>query len=152
MYYFVFFFYLILSEHMFCCALFHSDSSIFSLFFFLMIRRPPRSTRTDTLFPYTTLFRSRAFVRDNEDLRWVARDELSALGIPAPIRRSEEHTSELQSLMRISYAVFCLKKKKTEKEKTKHKIKKIDIRKRRVSISKEHIRKISKYIQRRRGE
>src|SRR3546814_8086812 len=62
----------------------------------------------------------RAFVRDNEDLRWVARDELSALGIPAPIRtlleaqprhdRSEEHTSELQSLMRISYAVFCLTK------------------------------------------
>src|SRR3546814_8859983 len=70
-----------------------------------MIRRPPRSTRTDTLFPYTTLFRS-----------WPR-------GPPPPPRRSnstssrrtkrsEEHTSELQSLMRISYAVFCLKKKK----------------------------------------
>src|SRR3546814_4662536 len=90
-----------------------------------MIRRPPRSTRTDTLFPYTTLFRSS-----------VAADNLCSGTKPAPITetrtsydgckskdwaltnpkvigacRSEEHTSELQSLMRISYAVFCLKKK-----------------------------------------
>src|SRR3546814_1940315 len=87
-----------------------------------MIRRPPRSTRTDTLFPYTTLFRSspapavakscclwtkRIWPRSN----W-ARPPGSS---PMPTRiecRSEEHTSELQSLMRISYAVFCLKKKK----------------------------------------
>src|SRR3546814_3896758 len=91
-----------------------------------MIRRPPRSTRTDTLFPYTTLFRSnmrrqdrRSFRRQRlpdpergEDLpaRMIDRD---AAFIPARRRcRSEEHTSELQSLMRISYAVFCLKKKK----------------------------------------
>src|SRR3546814_10593178 len=85
-----------------------------------MIRRPPRSTRTDTLFPYTTLFRSqrrglalfllrqksgrsqRARGSDDRDRRY---HPLSA------VQRSEEHTSELQSLMRISYAVFCLKKK-----------------------------------------
>src|SRR3546814_9145134 len=111
--------------------------------FFLIIRRPPRSTRTDTLFPYTTLFRSAEAVRldhqgdEGVDLvqadavgqvaqgigaafagtqlqghqrevrcqRWVGAGELSADA------RSEEHTSELQSLMRISYAVFCLKKK-----------------------------------------
>src|SRR3546814_8737656 len=89
------------------------------VFFFLMIRRPPRSTRTDTLFPYTTLFRS--FVV------WplaVGAGALSALCVGAialrttgvyfimiTLARSEEHTSELQSLMRISYAVFCLKKK-----------------------------------------
>src|SRR3546814_9898159 len=79
---------------------------------FLMIRRPPRSTRTDTLFPYTTLFRS------------VLDPLLSAEGVPhgrVQVRgegehRSEEHTSELQSLMRISYAVFCLKKKKKRKQ------------------------------------
>src|SRR3546814_3232892 len=91
-----------------------------------MIRRPPRSTRTDTLFPYTTLFRSHAYGRrgvapvvlierhaggqdgeqqEKSDDQRVADDRQ-----PAP--RSEEHTSELQSLMRISYAVFCLKKKK----------------------------------------
>src|SRR3546814_8179982 len=104
-----------------------------------MIRRPPRSTRTDTLFPYTTLFRSdRHFVSQighGNGFRHVyfAGDEfdrlrLFALGLgitaTAPgitalgtlagfTTRSEEHTSELQSLMRISYAVFCLKKKKT---------------------------------------
>src|SRR3546814_14534073 len=85
--------------------------------FFLMIRRPPRSTRTDTLFPYTTLFRS---VRRHDDhvggLRPVGQSRKLDPGDPrrggARIR-SEEHTSELQSLMRISYAVFCLKKKKT---------------------------------------
>src|SRR3546814_2365790 len=111
-----------------------------------MIRRPPRSTRTDTLFPYTTLFRSgrdrtaqqpgpkeyRA-AGDGEDLATLGelakyfqqRRCLSVSwatgsgGMPrlrrddrAPARRSEEHTSELQSLMRNSYAVFCLKKKK----------------------------------------
>src|SRR3546814_3896069 len=94
-----------------------------------MIRRPPRSTRTDTLFPYTTLFRSAHAVA----LRVVS-GRLDGCGIDvdphgargaeqagtdrqhsaaAPHVRSEEHTSELQSLMRISYAVFCLKKKKT---------------------------------------
>src|SRR3546814_991068 len=86
----------------------------FCVFFFLMIRRPPRSTRTDTLFPYTTLFRS----------RWRGRWHWSAATCRASPRRpekkarvsprSEEHTSELQSLMRISYAVFCLKKKKNQ--------------------------------------
>src|SRR3546814_17711891 len=95
--------------------------------FFLMIRRPPRSTLTDTLFPYTTLFRSPigegADHGDEldlpidgpaDDLEVVERSgercrELSEGGRHA--RRSEEHTSELQSLMRISYAVICLKKK-----------------------------------------
>src|SRR3546814_2756234 len=125
-----------------------------------MIRRPPKSTRTDTLFPYTTIFpsldvdstdlflreieffeRSRSFTQefqllnnDADKLRWIVRafylnekgnDEIRIiepsrrLAIPesnttnAFALRSEEHTSELQSLMRISYAVFCLKKKKT---------------------------------------
>src|SRR3546814_12313219 len=102
------------------------------LFFFLMIRRPPRSTRTDTLFPYTTLFRSvrqrgghhspglqaKAEGRHRFALGRRARATGQRL-YPAGIRhRSEEHTSELQSLMRISYAVFCLKKKKN---KIKHK-------------------------------
>src|SRR3546814_3345278 len=104
-----------------------------------MIPRPPRSTRTDTLFPYTTLFRSQqigglvrgvtehdaliagAFVlvtalvdalRDVRRLRVEVVLELGGIVAHAS-RRSEEHTSELQSLMRISYAVFCLKKKKT---------------------------------------
>src|SRR3546814_8945688 len=80
-----------------------------SMFFFLMIRRPPRSTRTDTLFPYTTLFRSSTY-RLSRSFRLMRRDTV-LLCIPL---RSEEHTSELQSLMRISYAVFCLKKKKTK--------------------------------------
>src|SRR3546814_5246936 len=89
-----------------------------------MIRRPPRSTRTDTLFPYTTLFRS---ARHQQCQRGCASSFFThpptsptptltiaaALGGPRTEneRRSEEHTSELQSLMRISYAVFCLKKK-----------------------------------------
>src|SRR3546814_2066590 len=91
-----------------------------------MIRRPPRSTRTDTLFPYTTLFRSprrRQLVADTRGARGGragARHGIDGLsgargrtesGRSRAIR-SEEHTSELQSLMRISYAVFCLKKKK----------------------------------------
>src|SRR3546814_17759120 len=88
------------------------DALILVFLFFLMIRRPPRSTRTDTLFPYTTLFRSgRAGLqsrgrcaRDAHPRRWRRRVRVAS--------RSEEHTSELQSLMRISYAVFCLKKKK----------------------------------------
>src|SRR3546814_2372811 len=89
-----------------------------------MIRRPPRSTRTDTLFPYTTLFRSVSGRRDRPaDRRLSVRpDDASHRSIvPAPHARprsapprSEEHTSELQSLMRISYAVFCLKKKNTQ--------------------------------------
>src|SRR3546814_10573085 len=105
-----------------------------------MIRRPPRSTRTDTLFPYTTLFRSadhrrppdredrrrdrrhhqseerqRLRRREEEALLHLRRDRPEALdGGAGREDRSEEHTSELQSLMRISYAVFCLKKKKTK--------------------------------------
>src|SRR3546814_14774777 len=98
-----------------------------STFFFLMIRRPPRSTRTDTLFPYTTLFRSHEELpigvlgaiehqmleqmgKAGLAFRFVLRPDM----VPDRYRddRSEEHTSELQSLMRISYAVFCLKKKK----------------------------------------
>src|SRR3546814_4149692 len=82
-----------------------------------MIRRPPRSTRTDTLFPYTTLFRSSRQIE--HDFLAAAADRVDAdLAVDAldlatgDIGRSEEHTSELQSLMRISYAVFCLKKKK----------------------------------------
>src|SRR3546814_1088887 len=97
-----------------------------------MIRRPPRSTRTDTLFPYSTLFRSEVINNDPKVKAIfinifggitkgdeVANGIVTALGrvqIDAPIR-SEEHTSELQSLMRISYAVFCLKKKKTKRYK-----------------------------------
>src|SRR3546814_2543834 len=110
--------------------------------FFLMIRRPPRSTRTDTLFPYTTLFRSsRNFMCDthnrssspglkanygyrrhyerrfyNHQRRQVS--ELGQDGLAVAHDRSEEHTSELQSLMRISYAVFCLKKKTQQQHKT----------------------------------
>src|SRR3546814_8147966 len=98
-----------------------------------MIRRPPRSTRTDTLFPYTTLFRSRytAYPQrrfGHAGLRRKARcgvrggaagqrraGEFRGLLAARP-DRSEEHTSELQSLMRISYAVFCLKKKKIKNE------------------------------------
>src|SRR3546814_9389180 len=107
--------------------------------FFLMIRRPPRSTRTDTLFPYTTLFRSAHAARIARARR-IERDRTRSAGQRAARRvrqrhadrarrggdggralrrahdrtriRSEEHTSELQSLMRISYAVFCLKKKR----------------------------------------
>src|SRR3546814_10266434 len=92
-----------------------------------MIRRPPRSTRTDTLGPYTTLFRScrgADFHEPRADgryraapARWRRRQAgfrlRAATGAPG---RSEEHTSELQSLMRISYAVFCLKKKKNGKQ------------------------------------
>src|SRR3546814_13304319 len=80
--------------------------------FFLMLRRPPRSTLTDTLFPYTTLFRS--FFWDSASIFAIARSRkcASRSTVSAMRIRSEEHTSELQSLMRISYAVFCLKKKR----------------------------------------
>src|SRR3546814_1267286 len=89
-----------------------------------MIRRPPRSTRTDTLFPYTTLFRSHGFTMMGASSFPKAgqrREPDDAAGFrDRPYQRSEEHTSELQSLMRISYAVFCLKKKNTTyNEKTK---------------------------------
>src|SRR3546814_1002535 len=94
-----------------------------------MIRRPPRATRTDTLFPYTTLFRSgesdRLLHRPDDPEEVASLREAGDRGLEHGIRggglpqrhrrtrgRSEEHTSELQSLMRISYAVFCLKKKK----------------------------------------
>src|SRR3546814_12696858 len=117
----------------------------YQLFFFLMIRPPPRSTRTDTLFPYTTLFRSdvrnpvvadlmivetrqegvgaaRRLQVDVAELLRIGAAEIIdvdqiAIGVLAHRAcRSEEHTSELQSLMRISYAVFCLKKKKHKKQ------------------------------------
>src|SRR3546814_4030553 len=121
--------------------------------FFLLIRRPPRSTRTDTLFPYTTLFRSAAIRPRLEHIARRAGDDVDraaqrVLAIERTLRaaqhfdaldieqrivevggirlvnpvdeqaRSEEHTSELQSLMRISYAVFCLKKKKHNRSQT----------------------------------
>src|SRR3546814_2042838 len=130
--------------------------SIFLFFFFLMIRRPPGSTRTDTLFPYTTLFRSvilryrleKALIAGDMSLddlpgEWN-RGMQALLGITPPddrlgclqdihwydgawgyfptytLGRSEEHTSELQSLMRISYAVFCLKKKNNKRHNNTH--------------------------------
>src|SRR3546814_7181935 len=79
-----------------------------------MIRRPPRSTRTDTLFPYTTLFRSAPSISraSTSRKRSASCRAANATASKSP-RRSEEHTSELQSLMRNSYAVFCLKKKST---------------------------------------
>src|SRR3546814_9402961 len=79
------------------------------LFFFLMIRRPPRSTRTDTLFPYTTLFRSHRPCCPRARSAWPMASNGPARSTNSSRSRSEEHTSELQSLMRISYAVFCLK-------------------------------------------
>src|SRR3546814_1732847 len=117
----------------------------FQLFFVGMIRRTPRSKRTDTLFPYTTLFRShhgyagglhqflgaglaahpahRRSRRADED-QARGRDRVGEVGVLAEeavagMDRSEEHTSELQSLMRISYAVFCLKKKKHNTKRTR---------------------------------
>src|SRR3546814_13672090 len=110
-----------------CCDLFSFLLSLLC-FFFLRIRRPPRSTRTDTLFPYTTLFRS--LLRRN-GFRSSARSTCAAFGIwnrrdnESAAIRSEEHTSELQSLMRISYAVFCLKKKTIKNNHQPHKTKRI---------------------------
>src|SRR3546814_16754749 len=86
-----------------------------SFLFFLMIRRPPRSTRTDTLFPYTTLFRSSPASAATPIPMIAVMPSQVAAAVQRPSTaagRSEEHTSELQSLMRNSYAVFCLKKKK----------------------------------------
>src|SRR3546814_8742327 len=88
-----------------------------------MIRRPPRSTRTDTLFPYTTLFRSLLEAKGEIIAHEVVSGSRADIRSRLPSPRSEEHTSELQSLMRISYAVFCLKKKKNKNYiKTNHKI------------------------------
>src|SRR3546814_16932724 len=97
-------------------------TSYYFTLFFLMIRRPPRSTRTDTLFPYTTLFRSIASLPPKPSPQPVSASHRNrpprtgredvVLQVDDQVR-SEEHTSELQSLMRISYAVFCLKKKNT---------------------------------------
>src|SRR3546814_5621385 len=100
-------------------------TSSYVLVFFLMIRRPPRSTRTDTLFPYTTLFRSKHMGETYGTQGAASFRHGRALGVHCGAcfrsgsgsrgsrgSRSEEHTSELQSLMRISYAVFCLKKKR----------------------------------------
>src|SRR3546814_9944014 len=114
--------------------------NVFLFFFFFMIRLPPRSTRTDTLFPYTTRFRS---LRPMGAERVASASEPGEVGspleavrappLPGPLRpqwggegevraftRSEEHTSELQSLMCISYAVFCLKKKHTQNQLLQH--------------------------------
>src|SRR3546814_5019563 len=91
-----------------------------------MIRRPPRSTRTDTLFPYTTLFRSagvapRIIGAGTEAVQNLTIDRVADAIQLVNRTRSEEHTSELQSLMRISYAVFCLKKKtKATRTRTPH--------------------------------
>src|SRR3546814_3057609 len=130
---------------MFCLCLFYSY-----IFFFLMTRRPPRSTRTDTLFPYTTLFRSPRWLPASgewmllvnryinffsmaEDLRASTEKyfneiipNLTFIAEEFFISRSEEHTSELQSLMRISYAVFCLKKKNTNTIKTRKHVRKYE--------------------------
>src|SRR3546814_1781067 len=115
-----------------CCTIY----LCFVCFFFLMIRRPPRSTRTDTLFPYTTLFRSCdlaavtkagledwlaeyvALVRNHRSHLYLFSMASASDKEVRAVVRSEEHTSELQSLMRISYAVFCLKKKKKQKRYT----------------------------------
>src|SRR3546814_1515405 len=114
-----------------CCiaTLPHYVSCCCDFLFFLMIRRPPRSTRTDTRFPYTTLFRSSQRPRRRNrppPPGTISYRSAPSAPRPAPMPprsrsagtsprpascRSEEHTSELQSLMRISYAVFCLKKK-----------------------------------------
>src|SRR3546814_20607844 len=98
----------------FTCSMFLRYSACF---FFLMIRRPPRSTRTDTLFPYTTLFRST--VSGVSASSKSSQSSMDSMPLASTLLiRSEEHTSELQSLMRISYAVFCLKKKnKTQRRK-----------------------------------
>src|SRR3546814_2550447 len=84
-----------------------------------MIRRPPRSTRTDTLFPYTTLFRSSPGGTPSGSSRPTSASCCPGPTAPPTTWRSEEHTSELQSLMRISYAVFCLKKKNNKYIQTK---------------------------------
>src|SRR3546814_16497373 len=99
--------------------LFYCVHSSLVYVFFLMIRRPPRSTRTDTLFPYTTLFRSSVIVIRQPPASRLNESGIRSIGCSVS-GRSEEHTSELQSLMRISYAVFCLKKKKKIENQHKH--------------------------------
>src|SRR3546814_8969542 len=116
---------------------------LFCSFCSLLIRRPPRSTRTDTLFPCTPLFRSVAASRSHRDARTEAvlarMGEIEPVGVGSSLKfcrlaeggmdayprfgptRSEEHTSELQSLMRISYAVFCLKKTREHQHVTEEK-------------------------------
>src|SRR3546814_9761961 len=114
-----------LRSFLFCVLSFHIC--------FLMIRRPPRSTRTDTLFPYTTLFRSSGAMAGKLQLgQFVRLINVLSMGTDDSMRqsrpgsprdrssRSEEHTSELQSLMRISYAVFCLKKKQKKTHILRH--------------------------------
>src|SRR3546814_2167350 len=99
------------------------SQSLQSVLFFLMLRRPPRSTPTDTLFPYTTLFRSHRCEHAAVIANLLARRSSSNAADRSACRssveaheptRTEEHTSELQSIMRISYAVFCLKKNNTQ--------------------------------------
>src|SRR3546814_1601796 len=117
-----------------------------------MIRRPPRSTRTDTLFPYTTLFRSTCTIScitmDAEmyGITFSANRLKRDNAPPENMLRSEEHTSELQSLMRISYAVFCLKKKKQKKNQLKRnripKRKTENIKPTEFHITRKYIRKI----------
>src|SRR3546814_5112526 len=127
-----------------CLYVYLCRISVFFVFF-LMIRRPPRSTRTDTLFPYTTLFRSQCDIVRIADSVWQDCFGINFVLFDRPIRvhssrsadrraffygcqlpracrnaRSEEHTSELQSLMRISYDVFCLKKKKKRAKHIQH--------------------------------
>src|SRR3546814_21182199 len=110
---------------MYClCVLYIDHRALYAIllffFCFVMIRRPPRSTRTDTLFPYTTLFRSgcllfntsKQAVNPGPDFGPYGLPKAATLFLSRQYARSEEHTSELQSLMRISYAVFCWKKKK----------------------------------------
>src|SRR6056297_3142855 len=102
-----------MSSYRFCAGFYRSTSFwayflVLSSFFFLMMRRPPRSTRTVTLFPYTTLFRS-LMASAGGARQWLGGGGAIGLRVRLGIERSEEHTSELQSLRRISYAVFCLK-------------------------------------------
>src|SRR3546814_5175344 len=123
-----------MTTRVYIVVLYYVYFSFVFCFFFLMIRRPPRSTRTDTLFPYTTLFRSRHWRKPTAQPGrhgvCHALHPQVAGGLVAGLanycarlgNRSEEHTSELQSLMRISYAVFCLKKKKNNKNKNRQQI------------------------------
>src|SRR3546814_3012837 len=121
-----------------------------------MIRRPPRSTRTDTLFPYTTLFRSlmlaHAMTRKVAGLviNGAVRDRQTLFERTLPVyavgvTRSEEHTSELQSLMRISYAVFCLKKKTNNNQSSTNNYKQITYKFTLISITIINIQKYNYY-------
>src|SRR3546814_4376228 len=113
--------YVVVCNSRWCKALLRCVSLWCCYIFFLMIRRPPRATRTDTLFPYTTLFRSVSAgatvmlspVCTPIGSTFSIEQMMMQLSLRSRTTRSEEHTSELQSLMRISYAVFCLKKKTT---------------------------------------